>query len=87
MTRFFFDVMDHTGLTPDEDGQELSSFDVAREVAVRGIRSMLQDDLLLGFIDLSGHIDIKGSDQRLLATIQYRDAVNVHGLGDMKDMP
>ncbi|WP_010186286.1 DUF6894 family protein [Sphingomonas sp. PAMC 26605] len=87
MTRFHFDVIDHTGLTRDEDGQDLPSLVAARAVAIEGIRSMLSDDLLLGFIDLSGRIDIKSVDRRLLATIRYCDAVSLYGLDDMKDMP
>lgn len=87
MTRFYFDVIDHAGLTRDEDGQDLASLAVAREVAIQGIRSMLGDDLLLGFIDFFGRIDIKDRDQNLLATIRYRDAVSLYGLDDMKDMP
>lgn len=87
MTRFYFDVIDHAGLTRDEDGQDLASIVAARDEAIKGIRSMLGDDLLLGFIDLSGRIDIKDRDQNLLATIRYRDAVSLYGLDDMKDMP
>lgn len=87
MARYFFDVIDGTGVTVDEEGQVLPTLFDACEAAIEGIRSILREDISLGFLDFSGRIVIRDSNQRLLTTIRFRDAVRSRGLDDMKDIP
>lgn len=80
MARYFFNVFNGSGLVEDEEGQDLPSLSAAREVAIEGVRSILRDDISYGFIDFAGRVEVLGPDRRALATIAFREAVEVRGL-------
>jgi len=77
MPRFYFDVIDGTGFTEDEEGQDLSDAPTARDVAIREVRSILRDDVIAGFIDFAGRIDVSDADRQTLFTIPFGEAVEV----------
>jgi len=80
MARFFFDVINGTGLVEDDEGQELPGLSAARDIAIEGARSVIQEDVLMGFIDLSGRVEVKDADRQTVLTIPFRDAVELRGL-------
>jgi hypothetical protein len=82
MARFFFDVINGTGLVQDEEGQDLPGLPAARDVAIEGARSIIQDDISMGFIDLAGRIEVRDEDRRRLLSISFRDVVELRGLDD-----
>ena len=82
MPLFFFDVIKGTGLAEDDEGQDLPDLPAARAVAIEGARSIIREDICLGFIDLSGRVEVRGADRQLLLSIRFRDAVELRGFGN-----
>lgn len=75
--RYFFHILNGNGCTRDEEGQELSDLDAARQSALAGIRSVLGEELMRGVVDLSGRLDICDADDRVLLSIPFAEAVQV----------
>lgn len=81
MPRYYFHIHNGTGLTPDEEGQELSGPDEAHDAALAGIRSILADELEGGEIDLDGRIEITNGDGAAERTVPFGEAVEVRQPG------
>jgi hypothetical protein len=77
MPRFYFHVCNGNGFVEDEEGQELPDLDAARESAVRSARSIMADDVQRGMLDLSSFIEIEDSENRLVHTLGFGDAVDL----------
>jgi hypothetical protein len=77
MPRFFFHVHNAIGLIEDEYGRELPDLARVRAEAIKGIRSIIADEVLNGRIDLRGHVEIL--DERALAimTISFEEAFEI----------
>jgi len=80
MARYFFDVINGTGLTKDEEGQDLPSLAAARDVAINGARALMRDEVATGFIDFSARIEVKDRNRQAVVTISFREAVEPRGL-------
>ena len=87
MPRFFFDVINGTGLVEDDEGQELSGLAAARDVAIEGARSIMQEDVSLGFIDLAGRVEVRDGDRQIVQRIAFREAVALRGLNAGQGVP
>jgi hypothetical protein len=81
MPRYYFHIHNGTGLTRDEEGQELSGPDEAHDAALSGIRSLLADELEGGEIDLDGRIEITDGAGDAMRTVAFGEAVSVHPAG------
>jgi hypothetical protein len=77
MARYFFHVHNGIGLIDDEDGRELPDLGRAREEAIKGIRSIVSDEVLQGRIDLSGRIAIADETGAPLCTVKFEEAFEV----------
>ena len=77
MPIYYLDLNNSIGLIRDEEGRDLPDEEAARSEALRGARALIAEDALRGRIDLSGSIDVLGSDRRLLFTIRFADAVDI----------
>jgi hypothetical protein len=75
--RFHLNLFDGDGEAPDEEGQDFVDLGGARKEAIRGIRSLLVDDLARGLILLRGRIEIADVEGRVLQTIQFSDALEI----------
>jgi hypothetical protein len=75
--RYHFQIINDTGLTPDPDGQRLPNLHEARWQAIRGIRSILSDEVKQGVFDVTGRIEITDSDQKPLAVVRFSDAIEL----------
>ena len=80
MARFFFDVINGTGLVQDDEGQDLPDLPTARDVAIEGARSIIEEEVSLGVIDLSGRVEVRDAGRQTVMSIPFRDAVEVRGL-------
>ena len=80
MARFFFDVINGSGLVQDDEGQDLPGLPAARDVAIEGARSIIQEDASLGFIDFSGRVEVRDAAGQTVLSIPFRDAVELRGL-------
>lgn len=81
MPRYYFHIHNGTGLTRDEEGQELSGPAEAHEAALAGIRSLLVDELEGGEIDLDGRIEITDAAGVASQTVSFGEAVEVRPPG------
>jgi hypothetical protein len=77
MPRFYLNINNSNGVTPDEEGQEFPGIQDARQAALAGIRSILAAEVASGRIDLGGRIDIMDSNANLLLSIAFEEAVDV----------
>jgi hypothetical protein len=77
MPRYYFHIHNGTGLTSDEEGQELSGPGEAHEAALAGIRSILSDELEAGGIDLDGRIEITDGAGGATRSVPFGEAVDV----------
>jgi hypothetical protein len=75
--RFHLNILNGQGETPDEEGQEFDDLPAARAEAIRGIRSLLADELGNGVIELDGRIEIADGDGRLLEAVAFADALEI----------
>lgn len=58
----------------DEEGQECADVDAARRSAILGIRSILADELLHGYLILDQRIDICDERGARVATVPFSEA-------------
>lgn len=77
MPRYRFNVDNGTGFVADEEGRELADLDAARAEGLKGVRSILAEDVLDGRLDLEGRLDVVGEAGEILLTISFADAVKV----------
>ena len=77
MARYFFNVRNGQGLTPDEEGRELADVEAARAAALADARSMLSAEVMDGRLDLGGRIEIEDADHVRVLTVDFREAVSL----------
>lgn len=76
MPRYFFNVRDRYGFTPDREGVELANTATAREQAVAGARSLICDDVTAGILDLAGSITVIDEGGTVVVAIRFDQAVS-----------
>jgi len=75
--RYYFHVRNGNGLVEDEEGRSLPDRDTARAEALKGVRSMLSEDVLSGFLDLQGTIDVVEEAGEPVLSLDFGEAVDV----------
>ncbi|MFB0613628.1 DUF6894 family protein [Aurantiacibacter poecillastricola] len=68
---------DDTGQLNDEEGCELPDFQAARQMALRGARSLICASVMDGQLDLSGTMCVTDGSGNVLYEVTYREAVGV----------
>ena len=76
MPRFFFHLYNDM-VVMDEEGRELPDAETARAVAVKEARQMMMEAVLKGDVVLSHRIVIEDESGSIIASVAYRDAVDV----------
>lgn len=70
MSRYFFHVRDGSNLLPDEEGEELSSLDAARDLARESAREILSEAALSGrATDLNQQIEVTDEAGQTVLTL------------------
>ena len=77
MPLYYFHVHNSVGFVEDEEGRELPGVAAARAEALKGIRSLIAEDVLRGHVDLRGKLEVADEAGRILLTIAFADAVAV----------
>lgn len=77
MPRFFLHVHYGTSIAEDDEGLCVDDLEQAREEAIRGIRSILADEMSAGRFSLGGRIVIMDEANRVALTIPFREAVDI----------
>ena len=76
--RYWFDVHNGNGFTPDEEGQEAPDADAARQIALLSIRSIVSAEVDVGTLDLRGTIDVRCEESDMMFTVAFIDAFELH---------
>lgn len=77
MSRFYLNIRNGTGYTPDEEGVEVAGPDDVRPMAIQGARSILSEELLAGEIDLSGQIEVTDEEGAIVMIVPFAEVVAV----------
>jgi len=77
MTRYCLHVHCDNYVAEDEEGLDLPSVEAAKGEAVKGIRSILCDELMRGMLDLKGHIEVADETGSVVETIKFEEAVQI----------
>jgi hypothetical protein len=78
--RLFLHLYNRQADTPDEDGAEYEDLDAAYADAVRGIRSVLAEEVMTrGLLDLDGRLEIADEHGQVMRVIPFSEAVAVSG--------
>lgn len=77
MPRYFLHVHYGTIIAEDDEGLNVASLENARAEAIRGIRSILSDELSSGHLSLAGRIVIMDETNRIVLTVPFREAVEI----------
>ncbi|TKD51558.1 DUF6894 family protein [Sphingomonas baiyangensis] len=75
--RYWFNVRNGNGFTPDEEGQLACDASAARRIAIESIRSIICEEALLGKLDLSGEIDVWCDNEDVAFTVAFIDAFDL----------
>ena len=76
MPRFYFHLHNDADV-PDVGGEELPDLEAARAHAVAMARFEIAEAAKLGRIVLSHHIDVEDENGAVLATVHFRDVVQI----------
>lgn len=77
MPRFFFDVSNGQGFTPDDEGVDLQDQAAALHMATDSIRSIISEEARKGVLDLDGYVEVRNGNAESLARIAFPDAFTV----------
>jgi uncharacterized heparinase superfamily protein len=79
MPHYFFDLVNGSGLTRDDEGQELPDLEAARLEAIRQARPIIAEEVLNGRIDLTGRIVVRSDGPDSVLELPFGEAVHVTG--------
>jgi hypothetical protein len=77
MTRYYFNLHNSIGLVEDEEGRECADLETARAEAIRGVRSIIAEDVMKGLIDLCGKIELVNAAGTVVLTIAFAETVRL----------
>jgi hypothetical protein len=77
MPRYRFNIHNGIGFVEDEEGRDLPDLAAARAEAVKGIRSILTEDVDQGHIDLCGRIEVVDDSGQSVLVIPFEEAVRI----------
>lgn len=77
MPRFFFNIRNGNGLTPDDEGRDFGDLGEARAEAVKGIRSIMGEEAKAGRIDLRGRIEMTDEAGAEVGSVGFGEAVEI----------
>jgi len=72
---YYFHVRNGHGFVRDEEGQMVSPDKSVRQIAIDGARSVMAADILDGFLDLSGQIEVADDENATILTLRFGDAI------------
>jgi hypothetical protein len=77
--RYHFDLYNGLGLICDEEGRELPDTDAVEKEALKGIRSIICDEVGKGLLDLTGKVVVRDADGADVMTIHFHESVTITG--------
>ena len=76
MPRYYFHLLNGSPCI-DEEGLELPDLGAAQRAGVEGARSILSDEVIHGKLPLREMIKITNASNEAVATVQFRDVVEI----------
>ena len=77
MSRFYFGLLNGSGLTRDEEGADLPDLAAARQRAIREARCIMAHEVRRGQLDLSGRVVVRTDAGEILLEIQFDEALRI----------
>ena len=77
MPRYYLHLYNCLGDVRDDEGEELSALEDARDCAFQAIRDILSEEVRQGRIDLRGRIEIADAGKRVVEIVPFSDAVEI----------
>ncbi len=77
MPLYFFNVYNDE-FTLDEEGQELSDADAARDEAIKSARALICDSVREGEVTLSHRIEVLSENGQPVLTLTFGEAVRIN---------
>jgi hypothetical protein len=78
MARYHFHIYNSVGFVEDEEGRELPDLDAVRREGVKGIRSLLSEEVTQGHLDLRGRLDVADGDGSVVLTLPFHQTVDLY---------
>lgn len=75
MPRYYFHLRNGAGFVEDEEGRDLPDPEAARSEALKGVRSILCEDVLGGVVDLRGSLEVVDQDGVRILLLPFAEAV------------
>ncbi|HEY0012475.1 MAG TPA: Crp/Fnr family transcriptional regulator [Allosphingosinicella sp.] len=75
MPRFFFNIRNGNGFTEDEEGRDFPDVRAARAEALKGVRSIVAEEVKEGRLDLAGRVEITDEAGASIEAIPFGDAL------------
>lgn len=64
----------------DEEGSAFADLAAAKEAAIRSIRALMSEHVMLGRpVDLSHRIEVTDADGKVLAVVPFRELITIKG--------
>ena len=80
MPRYFLNLNESGERLEDKDGVERANVDEVRATALAAAREIMCEEVCVGRLCLSGHIDVTDQAGVTVLTLPFRDAVAITGM-------
>lgn len=77
MSRYHFNVYNGSGLVEDEEGRELPDLEIVAGEALKGVRSILSDEVKQGRLDLRGRLEVEDGEGTIVLTLHFKEAIEI----------
>ncbi len=80
MPRYFFRLIECGDVLDDPDGTDLPDLDAARHQATLEARSIMKAEIDEGQLCLACHIEVDDEAGQLIATVPFKEAIQLSGI-------
>ena len=77
MSRYYLNIRTGHDLATDDEGCERSSLEAATDEAIRGVRSILAEEVSHGRLDLRSQIEVTDEAGAVVATVLFADVIDI----------
>ena len=75
--RFYFNLGNGAEFAEDKEGVDLPDFAAAHKLAVRSLRSIMAEDLLMGDLNTASFIEVEDEQHNLIVTVFFDEVVRM----------
>lgn len=78
MPHYHFHIHNSVGFIEDEEGRDLPDLETVRSEGLKGVRSILSEEVLEGKLDLRGRLDVVSENGEPVLTIRFTEAIEMY---------